>query len=130
MASSWGGKHALKIDSPAAMAKLAIDRASIVFGKKHREIIIPNREIGRFSLFYQKSGDIPKNLLDNAGFVQHVTSPTHVSGNILDLLITYQRSSMIASSVIVRRLRDFLCTFVYKHEIWHRCRPEHTELIC
>ena len=45
------------------MAKLAIDRASIVFGngKKNREIFIPNREIGRFSLFYQKSGDLPKN---------------------------------------------------------------------
>ena len=43
------------------MAKLAIDRASIVFGKKNREIFFPNREIGRFSLFYQKSGDLPKN---------------------------------------------------------------------
>ena len=32
-------------------------------------------------------------------------------------------------SPIVEELRDFLCTFVYKHEIWHRCRPEHTELI-
>ena len=51
----------LKIDSPAAMAKLAIDRASIVFGQKNREIFIPNREIGRLSLFYQKSGDLPKN---------------------------------------------------------------------
>ena len=49
------------MDSPAAMAKLAIDRASIVFGNKNREIFIPNREIGRFSLFYQKSGDLPKN---------------------------------------------------------------------
>ena len=39
------------------------------------------------------------NLLENAGFVQHVTSATHVSGNILDLLITHQLSSMIASSV-------------------------------
>ena len=39
------------------------------------------------------------NLLDNAGFVQHVTSATHVSGNILELLITHQLSSMIASSV-------------------------------
>ena len=43
------------------MAKLAIDRASIVFGKKNWEIFIPNREIGRFSLYYQKSGDLPKN---------------------------------------------------------------------
>ena len=51
----------LTIDSPVAMAKLAIDRACIVFGKKNREIFIPNREIGRFSLFYQKSGDLPKN---------------------------------------------------------------------
>ena len=80
MASSWGGnthpvffnhnaicerfltKFAkLTIDSPAAMAKLAIDRASIVFGKQNREIFIPNREIGRYSLFYQKSGDLLKN---------------------------------------------------------------------
>ena len=43
----------LKIVSPAAMAKVAIDRASIVFGKKNREIFITNREIGRLSLFYQ-----------------------------------------------------------------------------
>ena len=27
----------------------------------HREVFIPNREIGRFSLFYQKSGDLPQN---------------------------------------------------------------------
>ena len=39
------------------------------------------------------------NLLDNAGFVQHVTSTTHVSRNVLDLLITHQVSSMIDSSV-------------------------------
>ena len=51
----------LKIVSPDAMAKLATDRASIVSCKKNREIFIPNREIGRFSLFYQKSGDLPKN---------------------------------------------------------------------
>ena len=43
------------------MAKLVIDRASIFFGKKNREIFIPNREIGIFSLFYQKSGGLPKN---------------------------------------------------------------------
>ena len=67
MASSWGGnthpvffnhnaicerfltKFAkLTIDSPVAMAKLAIDRASIVFGKK----------IGRFSFQIGRSGDI------------------------------------------------------------------------
>ena len=51
----------LKIVSPAAMAKLAIDRASIVSCKKNREIFNPNQEIGRFSLFYQKSGDLPLN---------------------------------------------------------------------
>ena len=39
------------------------------------------------------------NLLDNAGFVQRVTSATHVSGNILDLVITHRVSSIIASSV-------------------------------
>ena len=51
----------MTIVSPAAMAKLAIDRASIVSCKKNREIFIPNREIGRFSLFHQKSGDLPQN---------------------------------------------------------------------
>ena len=35
------------------------------------------------------------NLIDNAGFVQHVTSATHVSGNILDLAITHRVSSII-----------------------------------
>ena len=65
MAPSWGGKHALKIDSPAAMAKLAIDRASIVFGKKKsgdyhsksgdREIFIILSKIGRSP---EKSGDL------------------------------------------------------------------------
>ena len=39
------------------------------------------------------------NLIDNAGFVQHVTSATHVSGNILDLVITLRVSSIITSSV-------------------------------
>ena len=58
-----GFKHnrQTKIVSPAVMAKLAFDRASIVSCKKNREIFIPNREIGRFSLFYQKSGDLPQN---------------------------------------------------------------------
>ena len=42
------------------MAKRAIDRASIVFGKKNREILIPNREIGRFPLFDQKIGRSPE----------------------------------------------------------------------
>ena len=27
----------------------------------NREILIPNREIGRLSLLYQKSGDLPQN---------------------------------------------------------------------
>ena len=65
IASSWGGKHALKIDSPAAMAKLAIDRASIVFGKQKagdfhsksgdREIFNILSKIGRSP---EKSGDL------------------------------------------------------------------------
>ena len=41
----------------------------------------------------------------------------------------YVKESTNSTSVLVEELRDFLCTFVYKHEIWHRCRPEHTELI-
>ena len=83
MASTWGGnthpvffnhnaifervltKFAkLTIDSPAAMAKLAIDRASIVFVKKSgdfhsksgdREIFIILSKIGRSP---EKSGDL------------------------------------------------------------------------
>ena len=85
MASSWGGKHTrciffnhnaicerfyskfakLTIDSPASMAKLAIDRASIVFIKKKsgdfhsksvdREIFIISSKIGRSP---EKSGDL------------------------------------------------------------------------
>ena len=39
------------------------------------------------------------NLLDNACFVQHVTSTTHVSGNILHLVINHRVSSIIASPV-------------------------------
>ena len=54
----------IKIDSPAAMAKLAIDRASIFFGKKSggfhsksgdREILIILSKIGRSP---EKSGDL------------------------------------------------------------------------
>ena len=26
-------------------------------------------------------------------------------------------------------IRDLLWRFVYKHEIWHRCRPEHNKII-
>ena len=43
------------------MAKLAIDSASLQYLVINREIFIPNREIGRLSLFYQKSGDLPQN---------------------------------------------------------------------
>ena len=52
-----------KIVSPTAMAKLAIDsdRVGLESPVINREICIPNREIGRFSLFYQKSGDLPQN---------------------------------------------------------------------
>ena len=50
-----------KIVSPTAVAKLAIDSASLESLVINREIFIPNREIGRFSLFYKKSGDLPPN---------------------------------------------------------------------
>ena len=43
------------------MAKLAIDRASIIFGKKIGRFSFQIGEIWRFSLFDQKSGDLPKN---------------------------------------------------------------------
>ena len=51
----------LKVVSPNAMAELAIDSASLESLVINPEIFIPNREIGRFSLFYQKSGDLPPN---------------------------------------------------------------------
>ena len=40
---------------------LTIDSSSLESLVINREIFIPNREIGRFSLFYQKSGDLPPN---------------------------------------------------------------------
>ena len=43
------------------MTKLAIDSTSLEFLVINREIFIPKREIGRFSLFDQKSGDLPPN---------------------------------------------------------------------
>ena len=43
------------------MAKLAIDGSSLESLVINREIFIPNREIGRLSLLYQKSGDLPRN---------------------------------------------------------------------
>ena len=74
MAASWGVKHVLfcsiteyksssrqtgepflttfaklKVVSPTAMAKLAIDSASLESLVINREILIPNREIGRLS---------------------------------------------------------------------------------
>ena len=80
MASSWGGnthpvffnhnaicerfltKFAkLTIDSPAAMAKQAIDRASIVFGKKSGDFHSKSGDREIFIIFFQKSGDLPKN---------------------------------------------------------------------
>ena len=50
-----------KIVSPTAIAKLAIDSDRLECLVINREICIPNRDIGRFSLFYQKSGDLPQN---------------------------------------------------------------------
>ena len=43
------------------MAKLAIASTSLQFLVINREIFIPKREIGRFSLFDKKSGDLPPN---------------------------------------------------------------------
>ena len=40
------------------------------------------------------------DLLDCAGFIQHVTDSTHVSGNVLDLIITHRCSNIISSAVI------------------------------
>ena len=38
-------------------------------------------------------------LIDNAGFVQHVTSATHLSGNMLDLLITPRAFTLLSTPV-------------------------------
>ena len=43
------------------MAKLAIASTSLEFLVINREIFTPKREIGRSSLFDQKSGDLPPN---------------------------------------------------------------------
>ena len=46
------------------MAKFAIDIDSLesIFTLEiHREIFIPNREVGRFSLLRKQSGDLPPN---------------------------------------------------------------------
>ena len=43
------------------MAKLGIASTSLEFPVINREIYIPKREIGRCSLFDQKSGDLPPN---------------------------------------------------------------------
>ena len=86
MAASWGVKHVLffnhrayksssrqigerflttfaklKVVSPTAKAKLAIDSASLESLVLNREIFIPHREIGRLSLLDQKPGDLPPN---------------------------------------------------------------------
>ena len=53
--------HTVKIVSPTAMAKLAIDSSSLESLVINREIFIPKREIGRLSLFDHKSGDLPQN---------------------------------------------------------------------
>ena len=50
-----------KIVSPTTMAKLAIDSDGLESLVINREICIPNREIGRVSFFYQRSGDLPPN---------------------------------------------------------------------
>ena len=42
-------------------------------------------------------------LLETSGFVQHVNSPTHERGNILDLVITSSTSHIIATAVNRRR---------------------------
>ena len=39
------------------------------------------------------------DLLETSGFVQHVKSPTHECGNILDLVITSDTSQVIATAV-------------------------------
>ncbi|MEG7522102.1 MAG: hypothetical protein M3H12_03260, partial [Chromatiales bacterium] len=38
-------------------------------------------------------------LIDNAGFVQHVTNATHVSGHTLDLFITPRASTLLSTPV-------------------------------
>ena len=59
LAKGFKKNSQLKIVSPTAIAKLAIDSASLESIVLNREIFIPNREIGRFSLFYQKIGRSP-----------------------------------------------------------------------
>ena len=59
---------------------------------------------GDFNIRYNnsQSTDVANfaDLLDCAGFIQHVTEATHVSGNVLDLVITHRCSNIITSPVI------------------------------
>ena len=59
---------------------------------------------GDFNIKYNnsQSTDVASfaDLLDCAGFIQHVTDSTHVSGNVLDLIITHRCSNIITSPVI------------------------------
>ncbi len=58
---------------------------------------------GDFNIKYNtQSTDVANfaDLLDCAGFIQHVTDSTHVSGNLLDLVITHRCSNIITSPVI------------------------------
>ena len=63
----------LKIVSPTAMAKLAIDIASLEFLVINREIFIQNREIGRFSVFLSKIGRSPAKSGDLEALKTHVS---------------------------------------------------------
>ena len=44
-----------------AMVNFSIDIASLFTLEINREIFIPNREVGRFSILGKKSGDLPPN---------------------------------------------------------------------
>ena len=58
---------------------------------------------GDFNVYYGNINSIGAmnlaTLIDNAGFVQHVTSATHLSGNMLDLLITPRGSTLLSTPV-------------------------------
>ena len=66
---------------------------------------------GDFNITYNNSqstgvANFP-DLLDCAGFIQHVTGSTHVSGNVLDRVITHRCSNIITSPVIPTTLLIF-----------------------
>ena len=67
------------------------------------------------------------DLLETSGFVQHVNSPTHERGSILDLVITSSTSHIIATAVkpnkLIKSVLNLQMTYIiiaHIYEQWDR----------